>query len=235
MLKPANECELATAVSSWLRGDGWRTWHEVQVASGRIDILAVRAGLVWAVETKMHGGVEVIAQALDRRGYGCHGALIAVPATKSHAAHTICRHLGLGLITVKTGEYASKYAVNLELWPDFQRHARTKKLLAGLNPEQETQAPGRSAAYWTPFKTLVKDFTAALKNAKRLPLDDAIELACVKVYRGDKQTAAQLRRYVSDSLERKLFPDVRVEGAGRVKTVVYDPGWAEHKVKPPAC
>jgi hypothetical protein len=44
---------------------------------------------------------------------------------------------------------------------------------------------------------------------------------------------AQLRRYVSDSLERKLFPDVRVEGASRVKTVVYDAGWTERKSKPP--
>jgi hypothetical protein len=32
--------------------------------------------------------------------------------------------------------------------------------------------------------TLVKDFTAALKSAKRMPLDEAIELDCVKVYRG---------------------------------------------------
>jgi len=44
-----------------------------------------------------------------------------------------------------------------------------------------------------------------------------------------------IRRLLWPSVADQLFPDVRVEGAGRVKTVVYDAGWSERKGKPPAC
>lgn len=86
-----------------------------------------------------------------------------MPYSKGFAAHTICRAVGLGLITAKTSDYSKKIVPWLEVWPEFRRHARTKALLASLSPEQENQAPGTSGSYWTPFKDLVRNLTAAIK------------------------------------------------------------------------
>lgn len=64
-MKPnfATEAELAKVVTTWLRTDGWSTFHEIECRGGRADIVAVRRGLVWLVETKLRAGLEVLAQA----------------------------------------------------------------------------------------------------------------------------------------------------------------------------
>lgn len=79
-MKPnfATEAELAKVVTTWLRTDGWSTFHEIECRGGRADIVAVRHGLVWLVETKLRAGLEVLAQALEKRRAGAHGVLVAV-------------------------------------------------------------------------------------------------------------------------------------------------------------
>lgn len=76
----------------------------------------------------------------------------------------------------------------------------------------------------TPFKTLVRDFNAAMKGHKRLSIAEAAELACVRTYKGDR-SAPQLRRFLVTSLEARWLGDCRVEGSGKDRVVVYDPGW----------
>ena len=66
--KIATEAALAEIVTTWLRADGWRTYHEVELPrGGRADIIGVRRGLVWIVETKLQAGLDVLDQALDRQ------------------------------------------------------------------------------------------------------------------------------------------------------------------------
>jgi len=78
--KIASEAALAEVVVAWLRADGWRTFHEVELPrGGRADIVAARSGLVWIIETKLQAGLEVLDQALERRRAGAHGVLVAVP------------------------------------------------------------------------------------------------------------------------------------------------------------
>ncbi len=57
-MKPnfATESALAEVVTTWLRADGWATFHEIECWGGRADIVAVRHGLVWLIETKLRAG-----------------------------------------------------------------------------------------------------------------------------------------------------------------------------------
>ena len=87
MTEFTSEAALASAVSNWMRADGWRTYHEVPCASGRIDILAVRRGLIWAVETKLRLSIDVINEAAVDRGLEAVAA-VASPTRSSVGPRT---------------------------------------------------------------------------------------------------------------------------------------------------
>lgn len=217
-----SEVELAQTVSAWLRRDGWRTWHEVPMSGGRADIVAARHGLVWAVETKLRLGLDVIDQALDRRdGFrACvHGAVVAVPWTRSAVAGIrVCRKLNLGVITVRDG------GCQIEVWPAFHRRANVRALLATLTPEYENQTPGRSGGdYWTPFKVAARELIYALAAApgRRMPVAQAAALEAVVRYKGER-SEPQLRRWLVVAVKHRWIPGLRTEGEGRTREVVLD-------------
>lgn len=219
-----SEADLAGVVSAWLTTDGWTCYHEVPVASGRIDILAVRGPLVWAVETKLRAGLEVVDQALSRaRGRQVHGAVVAVQYTLDNcmALINVCSRLGLGVITTSPGR-----SPDLRVWPEFRRHAKPATLLAELAPEQRLQAAGKGGStYWTPFKTAVREFIyaqAAVAGGRRTVVLAAAE-TCVGVYKPHHE-APQLRRWLVWAIERGLIPGCRCEGAGKAREVVFDAG-----------
>ncbi len=226
MTEFTSEAALASAVSNWMRADGWRTYHEVPCASGRIDILAVRRGLIWAVETKLRLSIDVINQALDRRdGFqaAVHGSLVAVPKSKSiRGPLRICQRLGVGVIVADKGFDGPM--VEIESWPEFHRRANTREMLGRLAPEQEDQTPGRAGGrYWTPFKEAARDLIYALADApgNRVAVAELAAHAAVERYKGAR-AAPQLRRWLVDTVERGLLPGVRMEGSGRTRFAVFD-------------
>lgn len=221
-VKP-KETDLAGQVSAWLRSDGWRTYHEVPVGSGRIDILAVRHGLVWAVETKLHLNIDVIMQALARRDgrqAAVHGALVATPRTKSpSSAVALCHHLHIGVIL------ADKTSCEVKVWPEFRRQARVRGLLAGLSPEQEAQVAGASGgSYWTPFKRVARELVYAVAAApgQQMTVAEAAAQAVVRQYKGDR-AAPQLRRWLVVVIEHRWLPGLSLAGTGKRRSIVFDP------------
>lgn len=216
------EADLAAAVSAWLRADGWRTYHEVPFG-GRIDIVAVRAGrLVWAIETKLRGGLDVLDQALERRRCGASAVLVACPRAKGGALARVAHELGVGVLEVTEG-YGEKLEVRLTTWPEYHRKAG-RDLLAVLRPEPERQAAGKPGghAHWTPFKGYVRDFVEWIAGeAGPVTVAAAAEHPSLRAYKGDRQGPA-MRRYLVWSIEQGLVPGVSLRGAGKTREVVFD-------------
>lgn len=220
-----SEEQLAAAVSAWLRTDGWRTYHEVPFGAGRIDIVAVRCGrLVWAIETKLRGGLEVIDQALERRRCGASSVLVACPRAKGGALARVAGELGIGVIEVV--DEHGKLEPRLASWPVFYRHAGNGDLIDALRPEYENQAAGKPGGHphWTPFKGFVRDFIAALSRiSKPVPLGEAAGLEAITRYKPEQQLS-QLKRYLIWSIEAGLVPGTSIRGAGKTREVVFDRG-----------
>lgn len=234
--KIASEAALAEVVTTWLRADGWRTYHEVELPrGGRADIIAVRRGLVWIVETKLQAGLEVLEQAIDRRRVGAHGVVVAVPggAAASRLAG-IAGLLGVGVLAVEEGTYYDGHLRTaqtglhpvLKVWPGFARKARVAELTARLRPEYERQAAGTTGAMvrWTPFKAAVKSVVLALLAAPghRLLVDQlALDEAVREYKRGF--VAAQLRRWLTWAIDEGLVPACSLVGRGKDRAVLLDP------------
>lgn len=219
-----SEAHLCSDVADWLRSEGFIVYAEVPCRSGRIDLVAVRGRFVWAVETKLQSGLEVIDQAMMRREDVCHGALIAVPWKASlGATMRVCEALGLGLITARPGD--RKPEVNLRVWPTFIRRKRQDltRFLSLLSPEQTTQTGGRSGSYWTPFKAMQRAVVDAVQRAGRLPLDEVAKLEALTLYKPGK-TISAMRRYIVETIERRLLPDCYLLVDGKSRYVVYEKG-----------
>ena len=242
-MKPdfASEAELAKVVTTWLRADGWATYHEVECWGGRADVVAVRRGLVWLVETKLRAGLEVLTQALDKRRAGAHGVLVAVPASPAAAMlASVAGRLGVGVIAVAAWEdfdEVSRRIVpvmvpSILAWPEFHRQAKTTKLLAGCSPEHAAQPAGTTGTkIWTPFKGAVRAVLYQLAAAPGHRLRVA-ELALAEAVREYKRgfNAAQLRRWLCQAIQETpqfkgpprpgFFPACSLVGRGKDRAVV---------------
>lgn len=231
--KIASEAVLAGAVAEWMRADGWRTYHEVELPrGGRADIVATRRGLLWIVETKLQAGLDVLDQALDRHRAGAHGVVVAVPGGPAALRlASIAGRLGIGVLAVDVvNDYDGRALVQrlrpeLKVWPDFARKAKPAEILRWCTPGHERQAPGVTGAMvrWTPFKVAVRSVIHALGEAPGhrmlvdlLALDEAVR----EYKRGF--VAAQLRRWLCWAIDDKLVPGCALVGRGKERAVVLD-------------
>lgn len=230
--KIASEAVLAGAVAEWMRADGWRTFHEVELPhGGRADVVAARRGLVWIVETKLRAGLEVLDQALERRRAGAHGVLVAVPAGDAALMLAgIAARVGVGVIAVRQvevfeGRFATVLRPEIKTWPEFTRKARTAELLRWCTPGHEVQAAGvtGAAARWTPFKAVVREVVRDLAAAEghRMLVDQLALADAVRAYR-PHHAAPQLRRWLCWAIDDGFVPGCSLVGRGKARMVVFD-------------
>jgi hypothetical protein len=247
-MKPkfSTEAELAKVVTTWLRADGWATFHEVECWGGRADIVAVRHGLVWLVETKLRAGLEVLSQALDKRRAGAHGVLVAVPiGPAARLLAGVAHRLGVGVIAVsEVAELVDEGAYRLNLvhrhqaemlsWPDFYRQAKAADLLRGCKPEHAAQPAGTTGTkIWTPFKAAVRAVIYQLAGAPEhhLLVSELALGAAVREYKRGFE-AAQLRRWLCQAIQQRpqqkgaalpgFFPACSLMGRGKARAVILD-------------
>lgn len=182
------ESRLAAHVISWLESEGWDVYQEV---SG-VDIVALRGGVVWAVECKMVMSFDVLEQAIDRRA-DCHCSWVATPPRKKGRAlaSKICSLLGVGWMTVsKDGK------VNPLGRPAFNRKA-TDRLRSAVRPEHKTFAAAGSSTgrSWTPFKETCRGLLAYVVANPGTELRDAVK-AVKHHYRTDSSATRSLANLV---------------------------------------
>lgn len=244
-MKPnfATESALAEVVTAWLRADGWATFHEIECRGGRADIVAVRRGLVWLVETKLRAGLEVLAQALEKRRAGAHGVLVAAPhGPAARLLAGVAGRLGVGVIAVsevddfdeRTRTIVRTHRAEMLAWPAFYRQAKAADLLRGCKPEHAAQPAGTTGTkIWTPFKAAAREVIYRLAEAPGHQLLVS-ELALAEAVREYKRgfEAAQLRRWLCQAIQERpqhrgvtlpgFFPACSLVGRGKARSVVLD-------------
>lgn len=216
----ATEAKLAAIVVSWLQRDGWQVWQEVD---GQYDILAQCGPRLWAIETKLHLGVKVLAQALRRR-QDAHWASVAVPRPSGHRDYDV-EHLlertaamhGIGILQV-TGPNGMRGAlggVDVRLAP-VMTHRKSWPAVAKLRkrletvPQDAVDAGTNRGGYWTPWKGTAERtqrFVRANPGCTLRELVDGIE----HHYQRDSTARARL----GELAEKGVIGGVRVEREGK--------------------
>nr|BFD64798.1 hypothetical protein BdHM001_34790 [Bdellovibrio sp. HM001] len=168
MSSKRSEQELGADVVAYLQKQGFDVYQEVSCGSGYVDIVAVKNGIRWAIETKTSLSDQVIDQALSRlRQF--HYVSVAVPAAKgrsyvnlSTSKRFILNYFGIGVLSVSKSSYVFE-----EIEPKLCRTAvkyglgSRKELLdplygykaVALLPEQQIDiAGGKSGQQLTSYK-----------------------------------------------------------------------------------
>lgn len=153
MMVFTSETELARVVVQHLRDEGWQVWQEVD---GFFDLIATKNNQLWGIETKLHFGTAVLAQAW-RRGASLHWVSVAVPpGPKDELQRTfllkVARDNGIGVLRVTPGY--KRWNVAERVAPKLKRARGADKLLARLGtiPQDFVEAGTNRGGYWTTFK-----------------------------------------------------------------------------------
>lgn len=157
------EAEVAAVVMEELTAQGWDCYPEVEIPSGRADIVAIQSfpylphrQCVYIVETKTSWSLSVLEQAWYRSCYA-HYVSVAAPTKVGYFFERLCRERGIGLIRFDQRSYDLKIDWARGLEPRLQRH-RAREIagpagtLGRLHEDMKRYAPGTSGSYSTPFK-----------------------------------------------------------------------------------
>jgi hypothetical protein len=214
-----SEQQLAARVVAWLEDQHWDVYQEVPWG-GVIDIVAVRAGLVWSIECKTSLSLRVMAQA---EGHHTHLRSVAVPAIQNGVdralAARICRdYLQIGVLELVPPQFG-ELGVRECPPPPLMRcyHSESLKLRAALKPEHKTYAPAGTSggSYYSPYKDTMRRIQRFLAGRGQLgaTLAEIIEAEGQAHYR----TLASAKSCIPTALEHweKDWCEIRGNGKGR--------------------
>ncbi|RQV94489.1 hypothetical protein EH221_07395 [bacterium] len=147
------EVDLAKKVIEWLEEQHWDVYQEVMMISGRADIVAVRSGYVWTIETKTSMSFSVINQARVRK---THFKSIAVPVShnRTELVREILNNFGIGFIEV---DDFVRERIRPVLHRDY--HKFSKQVIKSLRPEHKyvLSAGSSGGGYLTPYSMTMID------------------------------------------------------------------------------
>lgn len=159
------ETELAEYVVSWLEDQNWTIYQEVQFRhlGGVADIVAVRNGILWIIETKMSMSIEVLNQA---SAWPVHYRSIAVPGTSNRRYNkrdygVAKNYYMVGVIEVSRGDIYEAVKP-----PTFlENHKTAKRMISQLTELHKTYAKAGSKAgsHLTPYKMTMMEIQRHLK------------------------------------------------------------------------
>jgi hypothetical protein len=157
-----NEVELDKPIVSWLLDQHWDVYQEVQFSygGGVADIVAVRNGIMWFIESKTSYGFRVLEQAA---GWNVHFRSIAVPSAKTPRDYRVAvDYYKVGVIEVQYGDvYEVKKA------PLFIRSdKRMEHYKAALTELHKTFALAGSCSghHLTPYKQTMMEVRALIEK-----------------------------------------------------------------------
>ena len=151
------ETELAKPVIEWLTDQHWEIYQEVQFDGGGTvaDIVAVRNGIIWIIETKTSYGFAVLEQA---RRWSVHYRSIAIPWAREPRNYLVARDYYLvGVIEVHMRKdwYEGAYVDEVIPAPLQRRnHVYAKRHISSLLELHKTFSPAGSSGrqHLTPYK-----------------------------------------------------------------------------------
>lgn len=203
-----SEVELASHVTRWFRESGWDVYEEVSFGYGSaLDIVAVRAPVVAAIEAKLSLSLAVLGQA-KRWVNKAHLTYVATPSHARGSARDgavwICKTLGIGLLGV-----SKQGSVNEIVHPQFRRVVDSKFITSKLcSKQQDGSIPAGSAAgpRWTPWRMTVTSLTEYVTQNPGVTLAEALKHA-THHYSSDKAARASL----SHQIRKGILKTVRLE------------------------
>lgn len=197
------EQRVAQAICRWLVQEGWEVYQEVKAGLGRVDIVAVRDGIRWAIEVKTSLNLVVLDQAYRNRPW-FHFSSVAVPAPARHPhgtprswdiAHVMAAKLGFGFIRVIPHGDRGDDLVKQDVRPVLNRRPAPVKLYE----EQKTWVAAGSArgGYFTRFKRTAQHLTRYVQEHPGVTLKDALG-SIEHHYASEASATGALARYIRD-------------------------------------
>jgi len=189
-LRKISETDLAAAVVDWLKKGGWTVYQEVSsgYAGPRADIVAVKNGLSWIIETKLIYNLQVMEQAyLWRRRHSTNFVSIAVLMTKKCRKNAVIDNFhyasGIGLIEVQLRDdwyvemSGSDMYVNTRYAPRKIRTGKSCNIKNALSDRHKDFCKAGSAGggYLTAFKESVEEIKNYIKKHPGKTIKEVIE------------------------------------------------------------
>ena len=143
------ETDLAKPVVDWLLEQNWQVYQEVQFDSSgdAADIVAVRNGIIWIIETKTTFGFSVLEQAAR---WSVHYRSVAVPWARARHYRVAEYYYQVGVIEIYKDDVQEVVKAPLIRI----NHQYAKKHLSSLLELHKTFSPAGSAGrqHLTPYK-----------------------------------------------------------------------------------
>jgi hypothetical protein len=150
------ETELAALIVSWLVAQHWDVYQEVQFRQqgGVADIVAVRNGIMWIIETKTHYGLDVLQQAAT---WPVHYRSVGVPFSRDRDYRVARDYYQVGVIQV--GKYTDEIREDVKPRLFIKNKDVVKRYLSQLTELHKTfaQAGSQSGHHLTPYKQSMRD------------------------------------------------------------------------------
>jgi len=214
---PRSEVEIARAFVSWLEDQRWTVYQEVQVARyGAIaDLVGVRDGLVWVIETKRSLTLDLLAQAIGW-SYRAHYVSIGVPRARRRGAtavRAVCEQYRIGLCLASL-DY-DKPTIVEDIPPRLHRKAKADQILGALVDQQKSYAEAGNAdgQRWTPFRETCDQVARFVRAHDGCILKDCID-SIRHHYRGSATARSALRKWIDLGLIRGVRA---VKEKGRIR------------------
>lgn len=180
MMDRIKETDIASRIISWMQEQNWDIYQEVQFNTRNqvADIVAVRKGIMWIIETKAHYGLDVLSQAA---AWPVHYRSIGIPRSKHRGDFRVAKdYYRVGIIEV------SLYDVTeLSRPPIFvKNHSVVKKYLAQLTELHKTfsQAGSQSGHHLTPYRQTMLDVRSFIEKSPGCTIRDIYNQLGVKHY-----------------------------------------------------
>ncbi len=164
---PKSESKLAEKVIVWLQEQHWDVYQEVQFRrySGIADIVAVRNGYLWIIETKLALTFTVMEQAWSWRAHFRSAAIPKARSTRGRwAAEKFAREsLKIGILEISEEGYINEN-IPAPLMREF--HQRSKEMIGDLREEHKTYAiaGSRNGGYFTPYRSTMIEVEMFIRN-----------------------------------------------------------------------
>ena len=156
------ESDLASHVVDWLENQHWDVYQEVRMfgyAGKTIDIVAVRAGVYWAIECKTSLSLTVLGQANEHRRF--HRRSVAIPQQRSRRLSTgqtfalqVAEKYGIGILRV--GDYEVREQVKAPLCRRARSCIETVKKHLFEEQKYYRKAGSTEGHTWTPYQKTMR-------------------------------------------------------------------------------
>ena len=205
------ETDVAAPVAKWLKEYAWDVYQEVSLgyADRRVDIVATRGPIIWAIEVKQSMSLALLDQAMSLVQIA-HQVSVATPRLRHKGGlryiDEVLRVKGLGRLSVN-GEYIFE-----SVTPELHRWARVGRIRDNLCEEQKdgwAQAGSNRGGFFTPFAGTRRALLTFVESHPGCTLKEAIA-GIEHHYSTDKSALGSLYGLIG-----KIITEVRIERDGR--------------------